>query len=219
MIKLFGSIPLLLLLSTVLQAQRGSGEILGSVTDASGQSVSNARVKAVESNTSWARETVTDDRGFYTISELQPGEYDVTVEAPGFAEFLAVSRVTLGSHITIDPVLSLKPVKESTTVVAERGIQVETRTQMLSQVISGVQITELPSLTRDPYDFVALAGDVSPADSGLGVGVAINGQRGASTNITLDGAENTNSYEAVVGQAVPLDSVSEFRISQSTFTA
>ena len=67
----------------------------------------------------------------------------------------------------------------------------------------------LPSLTRNIYDFVQTAGNVADGDQsgGRGVmGVSINGQRSASTNILLDGAENVDLFTAGVGQAVPLDS-------------
>src|SRR5208337_5009996 len=51
------------------------------------------------------------------------------------------------------------------------------------------------------------------------MGVSINGQRAASTNILLDGAENVDLFNANVGQQVPLDSVQEFKLSTSNFTA
>ena len=211
---------LFLSLSIALYAQSGSGLISGTVTDPSRAIVAKASVLALEIHTSSARSTITNEHGFYSFSELQPGDYDLSVEAPGFALFVVRAHVSVGSRISIDPVLSLSPVQNITTVVGEGGVQVETQTQMLSEVVNGLQITELPTLTRNPYDLVALAGNISPGDpAGRGVGAAINGQRAASTNINLDGAENTNSYFSTIAQAVPLDSVREFRLSQSTFTA
>jgi len=206
--------------SSALRAETGTGLISGTVSDPSRGIVANAKVLALEIHTSSGRSTITNEHGFYTFSELQPGDYDFSVEAPGFALFVVRVHVSVGSRISIDPVLSLSPVQNITTVVGEGGVQVETQTQMLSEVVSGLQITELPTMTRNPYDLIGLAGNVSPGDvSGYGVGVAINGQRAASTNINLDGAENTNSFYAGIGQAVPLDSVREFRLSQSNFTA
>src|SRR5205085_3398899 len=68
--------------------------------------------------------------------------------------------------------------------------------------------------------FVALAGNVSDAGVGTrGAGVAINGQRESSTNILLDGASNNNEFNGNVGQQVPLDSVQEFSVLTSNFTA
>jgi hypothetical protein len=206
--------------SSALRAETGTGLISGTVSDPSRGIVANAKVLALEIHTSSARSTTTNERGFYSFSELQPGDYDLSVEVPGFELFVARVHVSVGSRILIDPVLSLSPVQNKTTIVGEGGVLVETQTQMLSEVVNGFQITELPTLTRNPYDLVALAGNVSPGDiSGYGLGVAINGQRAASTNINLDGAENTNSFYAGIGQGVPLDSVREFRLSQSSFTA
>lgn len=220
MVKLLSWLFLCLALSNAVHAQTGSGQISGTVTDPSRAIVAKARVLAFEIRTSSARKTLTNEYGFYSFSELQPGDYDLSIQVPGFAQFVVRAHVTVGARIAIDPILSLSPVQTQVTVVGEGGVQVETQTQRLSEVVNGLQITELPTLTRNPYDLVALAGNVSPGDpGGYGVGAAINGQRAASTNITLDGAENTNSYFATIGQSVPLDSVREFRISQSTFTA
>src|SRR5690349_19489943 len=88
---------------------------------------------------------------------------------------------------------------------------------------------QLPSLTRNPYDFVQVSGNVSGGDrtaSGFdqnttnrGVGVAINGQRTSGTEVLLDGVENVFLFTAQVGLQVPLDSVQEFRVITSDFDA
>jgi hypothetical protein len=75
-------------------------------------------------------------------------------------------------------------------------------------------------LNNNPYSLVLTASNVSTNDpSGRGAGVAINGQRGASTNILLDGTENSNTFTATIAQNVPQDAVSEFRIITNTFGA
>jgi hypothetical protein len=219
-VKIVIGFLLFLSISIALHAQTGTGLISGTVTDPSRAIALGAKVLAIEIHTFSARSTITNDHGFYSFSELQPGDYDLSVEVPGFALFVVRVHVSVGSRVSIDPILSLGPIQNKTTVVGEGGVQVETQTPMLSEVINSLQITELPTLTRNPYDLVGLAGNISPGDpGGRGVGAAINGQRAASTNISLDGAENTDSYFSSIGQAVPLDSVREFRLSQSTFTA
>jgi hypothetical protein len=152
---------------------------------------------------------------------LQPGLYDVTVEGGGFAAFTQRAQITVGAKLTLEANLSAQARGESITVVAgESGVEVNTQTQELSDVVSQAQITELPTLTRNPYDLVGISGNVSPGDpSARGTGFAINGQRAASTNILLDGGENVDTFVAGVGQSVPLDSVQEFRIITSNFSA
>ena len=109
----------------------------------------------------------------------------------------------------------------STTIeVTEATTQVNTETQTQAQMVTESQIRELPNLTRNPYQFVALAGNVSDAGMGTrGAGVAINGQRESSTNILLDGASNNDEFSGSIGQQVPLDSVQEFSVLTSNFTA
>jgi hypothetical protein len=89
-------------------------------------------------------------------------------------------------------------------------------------------MSQLPSLTRDPYDFVQILGNVNQdSASGTGgvdqivrgAGVAINGQRSASTDALLDGGENVDLYTTKVGQTVPLDAVSEYSVTSSNFSA
>ncbi len=59
----------------------------------------------------------------------------------------------------------------------------------------------------------------SDPSSGRGAGYAINGQRSSSTNVLLDGSANNDEFAAGVGQDVPLDSVQEFSVITSNFSA
>lgn len=207
-------------LANTIQAQTGTGLICGTVNDPSHAVVSGARVVALEIHTQSTRSTTTNKDGFYSLSQLQPGNYDVSVEAARFATYIAHTEINVGARITVDVVLSLAAVRANIAVIASGGVQVETQTPMLSEVVNDQQITQLPTLTRNPYDLVLLAGIISPGDpAGRGVGVAINGQRAASTDVMLDGGENTDVFMSEVGLAVPLDSVKEFRLSEGTFTA
>ena len=87
-------------------------------------------------------------------------------------------------------------------------------------MVTESEIRELPNLTRNAYQFVALAGNVSDAGMGTrGAGFSINGQRESSTNILLDGASNNDEFTSGIGQQVPLDAVQEFSVLTSNFTA
>jgi outer membrane receptor for ferrienterochelin and colicin len=98
-------------------------------------------------------------------------------------------------------------------------------------------MAQLPSLTRNAYDFVALSGNVSNGDStsvnqgnnnvsgsgqGLttrGVSFSLNGQRQTGTEILLDGVENVAVYSYAVGENVPIDSVQEYSVITNNFSA
>jgi hypothetical protein len=222
----------LLALSANVLAQLETGQITGRVTDPNTAVVSGAAVAIKSVETGAERTATTDSEGAYTVTNLQPGLYDVTVQAPNFATVTQRVQVTVGAKASLETELSVNAVvAESITVVANAGVEVNTQNQELSNVISGQQIRELPTVTRNPYNLVQLSGNAqtddpttSQNDTGgtstfRGAGASLNGQRAASTNILLDGADNNNSYTATVGQLIPLDSVQEFRVVTSNFSA
>jgi hypothetical protein len=204
-------------------AQAETGVINGNVKDPNGAVIAGAKIKIVNLGTGAERNVTSDSDGNYTATNLLPALYEVSVEAQGFAVNKTRAQVTVGSKVTADFQLVIGGTQQVVEVVAGAGVQVNTETQTLSTVVDGRKITELPSVTRNPYDFVITTGNVSPGDPNnmttRGVNVAINGQRSASTNILLDGAANNDEFTAGVGQTVPLDSVQEYSIITNNFTA
>ena len=202
-------------------AQTETGQITVKAVDPQGAVVAGATVTAKSVERGTTSTSTTNDEGIATFTSLQPGIYEITTTGTGFAPYTQRAQVTVGAKLTVDASLSPQAQGETVTIVAgESGVQVNTQTQELSNVVSQKQLTELPTLTRNPYDLVGISGNVSPGDpSGRGTGFAINGQRAASTNILLDGGENVDTFTAGIGQSVPLDSVQEFRIITSNFSA
>ncbi|MGH9901605.1 MAG: carboxypeptidase regulatory-like domain-containing protein, partial [Pyrinomonadaceae bacterium] len=223
---------ILFALSPAALAQTETGQIIGTVTDPNGAVVSGAAVTVKSAETGRTVNATSNDEGVYTVTNLQPGLYDVTVQGTGFAASTKRVQVTVGSRTSVETQLSVTAITgETIEVVASGGVEVNTTNQELSNVVSGTQIRELPTITRNPYDLVKLSGNAasddpstSQNDSGgtatfRGTGASINGQRAASTNILLDGADNNDTFVADVGQNVPLDSVQEFRVITSNFSA
>jgi outer membrane receptor protein involved in Fe transport len=212
------------LLSPLALAQRDTGEVAGTITDPSGAVVQNAHVTMHNTATGFERTTNTSGSGAYAISALPPGNYDLTVTMSGFAQYKQPVVVTVGSRLTADVKLSVSAAAQTVMVeAAAAGVEVNTQDSQISAVVDPNAMMALPSLTRNPYDFVALTGNLgTDPNNGAGRGAqgfSINGQRSASTDITLDGAENVNTFDAGVGQSIPLDSVEEYRVLTSGFDA
>ena len=213
-------------------AQTETGQITGKVADPNGAVVAGAAVVVKSVDTGAERAATTNEEGVYTVTNLRPGLYDVTVQAASFARSTQRVQVTVGAKASLETTLSVTEITgETVDVVAGAGVEVNTQTQELSNVVSGEQIRELPTVTRNPYNLVQLSGNAQTDDPSTsandtagtstyrGAGASLNGQRAASTNILLDGADNNNSYTATVGQLIPLDSVQEFRVVTSNFSA
>jgi Carboxypeptidase regulatory-like domain/TonB dependent receptor len=205
-----------------------TGQITGTVTDPTGAAVPGATVTATNIGTNTVHTTTTSSTGYYIFNGLTPATYEITVTTAGFSTWKAKTDVTVGGRLSLDSKLSVGSSATTVEVTAENGgVQVNTMTQELSQVVSREQISQLPSLTRNPYDFVALSGNVSAGDAASGgkmqngtqrgVNFSINGQRSTGTEILLDGVENTSVFAQGVGILVPIDAVQEYRVVTSNF--
>ena len=187
-------LSLMALLTNLAFGQAESGTISGTVRDATGAVVIGAKVTAKNAATAAERTVQTGSTGQYSIPGLTPANYEVTISSPNFATFKAKVEVAVGGITTVDAQLTVGQGSTVVEVTAGAATQVNTQTQELSQLIDTQQVEQLPSLTRNPYDFVAISGNVSNGDttsSGAtmsaggggqelaqrGVGYAINGQR------------------------------------------
>ena len=228
---LTGIFAITILLSTFAPAQVESGQIAGTVTDQSGAVVTGATVTVRNVATGAQRTAQTSATGAYSVTGLEPASYQVTVSSSSFKPFTAPIEVTVGGHETLDARLSINSNTTQVEVVGAGGVAVNTQTQELSQVVDTQQLAQLPSLTRNPYDFVVLSGNVSNGDNttsnansgqnltARGVGYAINGQRQTGTEILLDGVENISVFTDDVGEQIPIDSVQEYNIVTNNFAA
>jgi hypothetical protein len=210
--------------------QNEAGRISGKITDPSGAVVIGATVTVTALEVSLERDATTDERGFYHFKSLRPGLYELTVQAKGFARWTLRAQVIVGTVTTVNASLALTPVKVEETVIGSGGVQVNTQNQQLSDVISGRQVRELPTITRDPSDLVSLSGNVTPvtARNGVnatgigtttsrGINYSINGQQPTGNNIQLDGGELSNSFQTEVAQQFPLDSVQEIIVLTNSY--
>jgi hypothetical protein len=220
LLKCFFVLLAVIVVSVNSFAQQETGQISGTVIDQNSAAVANATVTVKSIDTGRTVTVQSSDDGTFNVTNLQPGIYEVTTSAQGFQSRSDRVQVTVGAKLALNPQLGVTGTSASVEVVAGGLAEINTSDQQLSSVVTGKQITEIPTLTRNPYDLVALSGNVSDVDpSGRGAGVAINGQRSASTSILLDGAENVATFTATVGQQIPLDAVGEFRVITSNFSA
>jgi outer membrane receptor protein involved in Fe transport len=222
----FGIVAVLLLATFAFAgtawAQTDTGQITGTISDATGAVLVGAKVAAKSVNTGLTRETTTNSAGIYTIPSLRADRYEVTIEASGFRKVTQHVEVSVGSRNEVSLQLEVGGKTETVEVSgAAESITVNTENQTLGEVITGQQIDMLPtSPTRDPYALVGISGNVTEDNSSIrGAKFAINGMRSASTDILIDGTENVDAFKATVGQKVPLDSVQEFSVLTNNFTA
>lgn len=150
--------------SHVLFGQAVSATLLGTVTDATGAAVANAKVTATEASTGALHESATNDSGNYTFPGLQPGPYTVTVEAKGFKKASHENIDVLSNSATrVD--LSLVPgnVTETVTVTTAPPL-LQTDRADISTKIESVQVVDMPLGTnRNFQSLLNLVPGTAPA--------------------------------------------------------
>ena len=198
-------------------AQADLGSISGIVTDASGAVIANASITVTNTATGASRVSTTNSRGEYAITQLNPGDYTVSVTASGFGTSNETFTLSVGSSRQISVKLAVAGGQTIVTVSADDTTSVHLENQEVSTVITNQQIQNMPLADRDPYGLVSLVGNASSMITGgnRGVGVNIAGGRSSSVDILLDGAENTDLYAVGVGQTIPQDAMQEFSVVEA----
>ena len=133
----------------IAAAQTSGGRIVGVVQDSAGGVLPGVTVVVRNLATSISRETVTNDRGQYEVTGLQPGQYQVEAELVGFRRYSqGPITVQVNQSTRVDPALQVGDVNETITVVAA-GIAVQTTTSSLGKVVEEKEILELPLSGRN----------------------------------------------------------------------
>jgi hypothetical protein len=177
-------------LCTGLAFSQGTTALLsGSITDPTGATVPGASVTVTNVETDQIVKTVSNDKGEYALPSMAAGTYRVVVSKQGFkAGSIAGVEIASGVNATVNVRLELGQTTETIEVQAGAEI-VQTTSAELSSTITGRQINELPTATRNGMElFVALPGVQTLTGYR---DTYINGLPKESINVTIDGI-NTN---------------------------
>jgi len=219
-IRLFCLTCCLLLCGTLLA--QTSASISGTVTDPSGAAVADADVTAINLGTGAERSGTSNATGFYTIPSLAPGDYSVNVRKEGFrtAEFKRLP-LSVAQALVLNVGLPLGTVQQSLEASAEPVAPIDTETSQLSTLVSAKTITDLPLLTRNPYELVLLSPGATQPNNGSN-GFSVNGSRDRNNNFLLDGVDNNDTSVPGGGTGIlgaNPDSTQEFRVITNNFNA
>lgn len=239
----------IIIFSVVAIAQSNSASIIGSVKDPNGALVPNAKVTVTNNANGMSREVTSSDTGDFSVSNLEPGNYSVRVEAGGFTTILLTS-VTVQTNARV-------PVNAVFTEVAGTGGNVvevttdsaplvESETSVRGDIITGKEVTDLPipqrnftllaglspGVTRPSTGSVGVLGGNNRVDGGGnnstestrfresgGSVISANGARVTQNNFSLDGVDNNESQFGQIAVYPNPDAIAEFKIETSVPSA
>jgi hypothetical protein len=197
--------------------QTATGGISGIITSPDGGVIQGATVEAKFNQTGKSYSAVTGDDGAFQFSQLEPGNYTLTVTASGFKVLSSTDvKIDIGREYNFNRTLEVGAVTETVTVTAGADV-ITSNSAQITSVVSPQQILSLPLLARNPLNLTTLQAGVQ---SNPFQGTSINGQRTTLTNITRDGISiNDQFIRANATDFAPgrpsVDDTGEFTISTS----
>lgn len=219
-----------LLMNGMAKAQGvgASGDIKGSVIDATGAVLPNTTVTVTDSEKGINRTALSNNSGQYEVIGLPPARYQISADKSGFDT--AVHKgiiVYIGQTTVVDFQLKISPTKETIEVTTAPPV-VDTSNGSEGNVVDQQYIQDLPIDQRDYLTYTLLLPGVSDARSSVGAdfhvrqtpqtGLSFYGSNGRGNNITVDGGQfNGDSGAAEVN--LSQDAVEEFQINRSSYAA
>jgi len=227
--KAFTSVVCLLAASVAAFGQAGTGTITGTILDPTGAVVSGAAIEAKNTQTGVVYSAASTSTGNYTITQLPPGLYDLSVKVTGFKTYLHTSlQVPAATTIREDAKLDVGATSEAVTVSAESSL-LKTESGELSHNITVENLDNLPILgiggsnagtygIRTVYNLATL---LPGTDYVANNTLVVNGAPANSEAVRVEGQPTTNHFVSFSPQEMQpsADSVQEIAVQTSNYAA
>src|SRR4030095_9014070 len=200
-------------------------DLNGFVRDPTGAIVVGASVTARNPANNFSRTATTNDEGYYVILSLPPGDYEISVEAPTYKKAVVPSyTLTVGARADLDIKLEIGAISEIVNITSEDQPVIETGRTTIANTIEQQRINGLPINQRDYLGFATTISTVNrgndrPIGPAPSSGLNIGGQRGRSTLVQVDGADNTDNSVNASRSTVSQEAVQEFQVATNSYTA
>jgi hypothetical protein len=213
----------------LLAQQTDTSQVTGVVTDSSNAAISNAQVRATQTETQSIRTVRTRTDGSYTIPNLPVGPYELRVTADGFTTYIQRGIVLqVNVNPEINAVLQVGAATEHIDVTADAAM-VEMHETAVAQVVDQQRIVELPLNGRQATQLILLSGASAagpPAPNLAGaktypsaVVISVAGGQPNTVNYLLDGGDNNDTFSNVNLPFPFPDALQEFNVQTSALTA
>jgi len=189
----FFTTVIFVLISTMNYAQVTTAGMNGKVTDVNGESLLGATIIALETETGSQYATISDDKGYYYLPNMNPGgPYTITISYVGF-ETYSKSEIylTLGQTLKVNVNLSETATElAGVEIVAVKNDMFDGNRTGAETVIDQDRINAIPSISGDLNDFTKL----TPQASVVGAGISIAGSNNRYNSVMIDGTINNDVF-------------------------
>jgi Carboxypeptidase regulatory-like domain/TonB-dependent Receptor Plug Domain len=222
--------------SLSLKAQVTGATVVGKITDTAGSVITGAQIDLLQDATGTRRQVTTNESGSYTIPNLAPGTYSLTVTAPSFQTLVMKGlNLSVGENASEDFALKPGGVTEQ-LVVSTSTSDIDLASSQISNVVDSATVRQLPLNTRDWTLLATLQPGVSlvrtekavavgadRGNRGFGAQLTVAGGRPQQNNYRVDGI-SINDYSngapgSVAGVNLGVDAIQEFSVVTANASA
>ena len=210
---------LLFLPTSVAHAQTYRGGVAGTVLDATGAVVPNAKVTLLSPETGFTRTQQSTGAGAYAFQDLPIGQYTITVEAAGFTA-TKVDKISVrpGAVYSLDPKLGMGSDTQTVDVNAA-ALALDTESTANNSVVNEKAVQDIPLNGRDYTQLIKIV----PGYNGAG---SLNGTRTNQNNYQIDGADSNDIWQnnaaanqggvnGIAGVTIPIEAIDQFTVQSN----
>jgi len=224
----FALMSLLMLCSipAAFAQQVANATLTGTIMDPAGAVVSGATITATHKATGIKRDATTNDDGLYVLSNMPPGDYELKVEAKGFATKVSKTDISLkvGQTATLNVTLEIS-VNSSVIVDLYAPHQmIDNNDSLIHGIIESREVQTLPLNGRNFLELALLVPGNTPAPNfdptkTNTVVISSAGQLGRGGNVTIDGVDTNDDVVGGSIQNISQEAIQEFQIATNRFSA
>ncbi len=211
------------LLSSSVTAQTTTSTIEGTVTDANGELIAGAEVKASGTPLASERSVIANAEGFYRLTALPAGTYTLTVSRTGFATSTSNLELTLNRVVTLNIQLQVGNIAGGVANVTSDALPLlEPNASSTGLTVTPQQIQDLPVNGRDYLDLLQLVPGVAinrQADPGSDTTNPVLGERSGNNNFLIDGHPNKDTVNGGPAAQFNQETIAEFQVLTTGYKA
>ncbi len=213
-----------------LLAQSSAAAISGTVTDASGAVIADAKITVTNTGTGIAQSATSDAQGRFLVPELPVGDYTVSGSKTGFNTVVHSGiTLTVGTQLVVDLALAVGQAQQTVTVESD-VTQVDTTSSAVTNLVETTQMRELPLNGRNFQQLLTLSPGIIPLQTagaalfGQNQGYSVAGARPEGQAFLLDNSDiqdffNHGSGSGALGTSLGIDAIAEFQTLTDTYSA
>src|SRR6202008_154640 len=210
---------------TAFSQQAANATLTGTISDPMGAVIAGAKITATQTATGIKRDAVSNEDGLYVFSNMAPGDYELRIEAAGFAARVTKAvPLNVGQTVTLNTRLEVDSAKANVDQIGYIPPLIDNSNSLIDGVVRSREVQSLPLNGRNFLELALLIPGNSPAPNfdptkTNTVVISSAGQLGRGGNVTIDGADTNDDVVGGSIQNISQEAIQEFQIATNRFSA